>query len=140
MVHVFSVVHFRLLSPSKGIVDIFSCCCYIYTGLDCCIEVCGFYYGIFSPWTGIEPSGLIGHSDFTRRSDDSYNTFFSETGHGKHVPRALYIDLEPSVIGKLLQLVFLDHSFAKFCLLGLLINFWTKPVNVIYMYCKYDLS
>jgi tubulin alpha len=32
--------------------------------------------------------------------DDSYNTFFSETGAGKHVPRAVFIDLEPTVIGK----------------------------------------
>ena len=31
--------------------------------------------------------------------DDSYNTFFSETGTGKHVPRAIFIDLEPTVIG-----------------------------------------
>jgi tubulin alpha len=31
--------------------------------------------------------------------DDSYNTFFSETGTGKHVPRAVFIDLEPTVIG-----------------------------------------
>ena len=33
--------------------------------------------------------------------DDSFNTFFSETGTGKHVPRALFVDLEPSVIGRL---------------------------------------
>ena len=31
--------------------------------------------------------------------DDSFNTFFAETGSGKHVPRAAYVDLEPSVIG-----------------------------------------
>ena len=30
--------------------------------------------------------------------DDSFNTFFSETGAGKHVPRAVFVDLEPSVI------------------------------------------
>ena len=30
--------------------------------------------------------------------EDSFNTFFSETGAGKHVPRAVFIDLEPSVI------------------------------------------
>ncbi|XP_032872461.1 tubulin alpha chain-like [Amblyraja radiata] len=28
--------------------------------------------------------------------DDSFNTFFSETGAGKHVPRAVFIDLEPT--------------------------------------------
>ena len=30
--------------------------------------------------------------------DDSFNTFFSETGAGKHVPRAIFLDLEPTVI------------------------------------------
>jgi hypothetical protein len=46
--------------------------------------------------------------------DDSYNTFFSETGTGKHVPRAVFIDLEPTVIGNgnMLYCVFmnLDNS------------------------------
>ena len=32
-------------------------------------------------------------------SDDSFNTFFSETGAGKHVPRAVFVDLEPTVVG-----------------------------------------
>ena len=31
--------------------------------------------------------------------DDAFNTFFSETGSGKHVPRTVFIDLEPTVIG-----------------------------------------
>lgn len=30
--------------------------------------------------------------------DDSFNTFFSETGAGKHVPRAVFVDLEPTVV------------------------------------------
>ncbi|EFJ09917.1 hypothetical protein SELMODRAFT_235703 [Selaginella moellendorffii] len=30
--------------------------------------------------------------------DDAFNTFFSETGAGKHVPRSLFLDLEPTVI------------------------------------------
>ncbi|CAA6665152.1 unnamed protein product [Spirodela intermedia] len=29
--------------------------------------------------------------------DDAFNTFFSETGAGKHVPRAVFVDLEPTV-------------------------------------------
>lgn len=32
--------------------------------------------------------------------DDSFNTFFSETGSGKHVPRAVFVDLEPTVVGE----------------------------------------
>ena len=35
--------------------------------------------------------------------DDSFNTFFSETSAGKHVPRAVFLDLEPSVVGKLVS-------------------------------------
>ena len=30
--------------------------------------------------------------------DDSFSTFFQETGLGKHVPRAIFVDLEPSVV------------------------------------------
>ena len=30
--------------------------------------------------------------------DDAFNTFFSETGSGKHVPRTVFVDLEPTVI------------------------------------------
>ena len=31
-------------------------------------------------------------------NDGGFSTFFSETSSGKHVPRSLYIDLEPNVI------------------------------------------
>ena len=49
---------------------------------------------------GIQPDGQM-PSDKTRGGgDDSFNTFFSETGAGKHVPRAVFVDLEPTVIGK----------------------------------------
>ena len=30
--------------------------------------------------------------------DDAFNTFFSETGAGKQVPRCVFLDLEPTVI------------------------------------------
>jgi tubulin alpha len=33
-------------------------------------------------------------------TDDSFSTFFSETGNGRHVPRAVMVDIEPTVIGK----------------------------------------
>ncbi|TQE05319.1 hypothetical protein C1H46_009094 [Malus baccata] len=32
------------------------------------------------------------------RGDDTFNTFFSETGAGKHIPRSIFVDLEPTVI------------------------------------------
>ena len=47
---------------------------------------------------GIQPDGQM-PSD-KAAGDDSFSTFFQETGAGKHVPRAVYVDLEPSVVGK----------------------------------------
>ena len=47
---------------------------------------------------GIHPNGLL-IGGKTTNDDESYNTFFSETSAGKHVPRAVYVDLEPSVVG-----------------------------------------
>ncbi|KAK4326990.1 hypothetical protein Pmani_002508 [Petrolisthes manimaculis] len=51
---------------------------------------------------GIQPDGILVSSpnDDPSNGDDSNNTFFSETRAGKHVPRAIFVDLEPSVIGK----------------------------------------
>jgi len=50
---------------------------------------------------GIHPDGLMPTDDTLGIADDSFNTFFSETGTGKHVPRALFIDLEPTVIDEI---------------------------------------
>ena len=47
---------------------------------------------------GIQPDGQM-PSDKIGAGDDSFNTFFSETGTGKHVPRAVMVDLEPTVVG-----------------------------------------
>ena len=47
---------------------------------------------------GIYPDGQMPSDDTVGVSDDSFNTFFSETPSGKHVPRAVFVDLEPSVI------------------------------------------
>ena len=50
---------------------------------------------------GIQPDGLMPDDmSLGINADDSYNTFFSETGSGKHVPRAIMVDLEPTVVGK----------------------------------------
>ena len=55
---------------------------------------------------GIQPDGQMPSDKTIGGGDDSFNTFFSETGAGKHVPRAVFVDLEPTVVGKVL-LVFL---------------------------------
>eukprot|EP00061_Rhincodon_typus_P013949 g40651.t1 len=46
----------------------------------------------------IKPDGKMRTSKSGSAQDNSFNTFFSETGAGKHVPRAVFIDLEPTVI------------------------------------------
>ncbi|EAW66874.1 hCG19802, isoform CRA_c [Homo sapiens] len=46
---------------------------------------------------GIQPDGQMPSDKTIGGGDDSFNTF-SETGAGKHVPRAVFVDLEPMVI------------------------------------------
>ena len=48
---------------------------------------------------GIQPNGHMPSDKAVGSADDSFNTFFSETGAGKHVPRAVFVDLEPTVVG-----------------------------------------
>merc|ERR1711915_566075 len=47
---------------------------------------------------GIQPDGQMPSDKTLGDGDDSFNTFFSETGNGKHVPRAIFVDLEPTVV------------------------------------------
>ncbi len=46
----------------------------------------------------MQPDGQMPSDKTTGGGDDAFNTFFSETGAGKHVPRAVFLDLEPTVI------------------------------------------
>jgi tubulin alpha len=47
---------------------------------------------------GIQPDGQMPSDKTIGGGDDAFNTFFSETGSGKHVPRTVFVDLEPSVV------------------------------------------
>ena len=46
-------------------------------------------------------------------ADDSFSTFFSTTGSGKHVPRAVFVDLEPTVVDEVV--VFLGSISSLSC-------------------------
>lgn len=48
---------------------------------------------------GIQQDGQIVKDRNSQVVDDSFNTFFCETSSGKHVPRAIFVDLEPTVVG-----------------------------------------
>ena len=48
---------------------------------------------------GIQPDGYMPSEKTVSNCDDSFSTFFNETGSGKHVPRGIFVDLEPTVIG-----------------------------------------
>ena len=55
-----------------------------------CWELYCLEHGILPDGTAAEPSKT--------KNDDSFSTFFSETGAGKHVPRSIFLDLEPTVV------------------------------------------
>ncbi|CAD5206464.1 unnamed protein product [Bursaphelenchus okinawaensis] len=47
---------------------------------------------------GIQPDGRMLSDESVGVEDSSYNTFFAETHSGKHVPRCVFVDLEPTVV------------------------------------------
>merc|ERR1711993_157535 len=51
---------------------------------------------------GIKPDGTL-QAGGVAEKDDSFSTFFSSTGAGQHVPRAVMVDLEPSVVDSVRQ-------------------------------------
>ncbi|XP_038646066.1 tubulin alpha-4A chain-like [Scyliorhinus canicula] len=50
---------------------------------------------------GFQPDGHRRDGTSPGGADNIFNTFFCETGAGKHVPRAIFVDLEPSVIDEI---------------------------------------
>uniref|UniRef100_F6RA77 Tubulin alpha chain n=1 Tax=Xenopus tropicalis TaxID=8364 RepID=F6RA77_XENTR len=46
---------------------------------------------------GIQPDGILSDQSKVGSSADSFTTFFSESSNGKHVPRAILVDLETTV-------------------------------------------
>ncbi len=69
---------------------------------------------------GIEPDGQMPSDKSVGQCEDAFNTFFSETGSGKHVPRAIFVDLEPTVIGKntvFLYIFIFNYYFLCTCII-----------------------
>ncbi|KAF2975622.1 hypothetical protein EK904_002824 [Melospiza melodia maxima] len=62
---------------------------------------------------GIQPDGQMPSDKTIGGGDDSFTTFFCETGAGKHVPRAIFVDLEPTVIAELLTGLLLHREGAE---------------------------
>ncbi|XP_071801049.1 tubulin alpha-2/alpha-4 chain-like [Asterias amurensis] len=50
---------------------------------------------------GIQPDGQMPNDHTPGVENDQFNAFFSETSNGKHVPRAIFADLEPTVIDEI---------------------------------------
>ncbi|OQR89154.1 alpha-tubulin [Thraustotheca clavata] len=46
---------------------------------------------------GIKPNGEMPSDETSAGYSDAFSTFFSETGSGRYVPRAVFVDLEPTV-------------------------------------------
>ena len=62
------------------------------------VQIGNACWELYSLKHGIQPDGQMPSDKTIGGGDDSFNTFFSETGAGKHVPRAVFVDLEPTVV------------------------------------------
>ena len=50
---------------------------------------------------GLTPDGRIDPKSTVDNSEGSHGTFFTETSNGKHVPRSIFVDLDPSPIDEI---------------------------------------
>jgi len=62
------------------------------------IQVGNSCWELFCLEHGIQADGSMPNAKKDKNGDDAFSTFFSEAGSGKHVPRSIFLDLEPSVI------------------------------------------
>lgn len=64
------------------------------------MQVANACWELFCLEHGILPDGTMASRDsaIAAANNASFGTFFSETSSGKHVPRCLFLDLEPSVV------------------------------------------
>jgi tubulin alpha len=53
---------------------------------------------------GLQHDGKLDPEKKDLASEGSYDTFFTETGNGKYVPRSIFVDLDPSVREQALNL------------------------------------
>merc|ERR1712054_496463 len=65
------------------------------------IQVGNACWELFCLEHGIQPDGQMPSDKTIGGGDDAFNTFFSETGAGKHVPRCVFVDLEPTVVDEI---------------------------------------
>uniref|UniRef100_A0A8C6D031 Uncharacterized protein n=1 Tax=Moschus moschiferus TaxID=68415 RepID=A0A8C6D031_MOSMO len=62
------------------------------------VQIGNAFWELYCLEHGIQPNGQMPSDKTIGGGDDSFNTFFSETDTGKHVPRAVFVDLESPLI------------------------------------------
>ncbi|XP_067654497.1 tubulin alpha-1A chain-like [Haliotis asinina] len=50
---------------------------------------------------GIQPDGQMSSAKSSAGGDDSFKSFFSENKNGKHFPRAVFVDLDPTIVDEI---------------------------------------
>ena len=60
------------------------------------VQIANAMWELYCAEHGVEPNGKIKEDV----SDTTFTTFFAETQKRQHVPRAVFVDLESSVLGE----------------------------------------
>ena len=75
---------------------------FLFCSLDYKKQFQGLSFLSLNKWPGFvefdDVNGKVLSNKTVGEGDDAFNTFFSETGAGKHVPHAVFVDLEPTMI------------------------------------------
>lgn len=90
---IFTGVHIKLVSGQREVISIHVGQAGVQMGNAC--------WELFCLEHNIGPDGVaLDDAAQPNSRDDPFNTFFHTGSTGRHVPRAVYVDLEPSVVGE----------------------------------------
>merc|ERR1712157_487874 len=70
----------------------------------CGIQMCNNAWELFALEHGIQKDGTNPNDSSVGEEDDPHNTFFAEVGN-RNVPRNVFVDLEPTVLEEIIDLV-----------------------------------
>ncbi|VDK29577.1 unnamed protein product [Dibothriocephalus latus] len=92
------------------------------------VQIGNACWELFGLEHGIRPDGL--YYDGYQPDDNSFLTFYNETGHGKFVPRSIIVDLEPTVIESARKLQYMLST--QFIYFSSRIFSFTKKISSVF--------
>ena len=79
----------------------------------CGVQIGSACWELYGVEHGISPDGFLTADSLSCNAEDFFSAFYQETVAGRYVPRAVLVDLEPTVIGIFYKLIMYVQYLTK---------------------------